>query len=81
MTMMQPANPYTSCANGCGVPAKWRVTKNGRNKNLCNTCATFSHPKITTSAPTPSQAERQRKREVLDRLNLGRSARHAALVR
>lgn len=70
---MTPATPFTSCANGCGIPAKWKVKKNNRTKNLCNTCATRTHD-LTRHAPHVSKtsAESKRKAEVLGRLGYGK---------
>lgn len=64
---MTPASPYTVCSNGCGVPAKWKVTKNGRTRNMCNACVTKSHD-CGKSQTTRTNAEKSRKREVLERL-------------
>lgn len=66
---MEPATPYTSCANGCGIPAKWKV----KNKNLCNTCATRSHDLTRhEKTGTKTSAEAKRKAEVLGRLGYNR---------
>lgn len=70
---MEPATPYTSCANGCGVSAQWKVKKGKYVRNLCNTCTTKSHDKSKPAAQaTRTNAERKRKAEVLARLGYSR---------
>lgn len=71
--MMEPATPYTSCANGCGVPAQWKVKKGRYKRNLCNTCATKKHDLTRhTKTGTKTSAEAKRKAEVLGRLGYNR---------
>lgn len=70
---MEQATPFTTCANGCGVPAKWKIKKNGRTKNLCNACATRSHDMTRhVVSATRTNAENKRKAEVLCRLGYNR---------
>ncbi len=62
---MTPATPYTMCANGCGIPAKWKK----RGKNLCNSCTLkIRKPQTVKRQDTRFEAEVRRKREVLDRV-------------
>lgn len=70
---MTPATPYSACANGCGVPAKWKVKRGKLYRNLCNSCVTKSHDRMKGKIEdTKDLAERKRKAEVLGRLGYNR---------